>query len=176
MPGRPNRGAKKISRPRRKRRGTEVPAISDALLMPAAAAAMESRTVPLVGFPRQFGLSSRLRTRVGAPNPIRRERPRRVHSPRRGRLVERSRFAPLFSCCSYAPLVHRLTATDRLRSTNVTGVSAPVSLFCHPVSPFQPPARSSCSIAFSRFPRARSMALASLGVILPVVISVSILD
>ena len=41
--------------------------------------------------------------------------------------------------------------------------------------PPQPPSRSSCSIAFSRFLRARSMALASLGPILPVVMSVSIL-
>ena len=39
----------------------------------------------------------------------------------------------------------------------------------------QPAARSSCSIAFSRFLRARSMALTSFGEILPVVMSVSIL-
>ena len=39
----------------------------------------------------------------------------------------------------------------------------------------QPASRSCCSIAFSRFLRARSMALASLGEILPVVMSVSIL-
>jgi len=39
----------------------------------------------------------------------------------------------------------------------------------------QPASRSSCSIAFSLFLRARSMALASLGEILPVVMSVSIL-
>jgi hypothetical protein len=42
-------------------------------------------------------------------------------------------------------------------------------------SPPQPPSRSCCSIAFSRFLSARSKALASLGSILPLVISVRIL-
>src|SRR5262245_42314555 len=56
------------------------------------------------------------------------------------------------------------------------GTEAPRPFASRRLSPPRFQERSSCSIAFSRFLRARSMALASLGEILPEVISVSILS
>jgi hypothetical protein len=62
-----------------------------------------------------------------------------------------------------------------VRLNRKRGTEAPRPLLSGRLGPPQLQERSSCSIAFSRFLRARSIALTSLGAILPAEISVSIL-
>jgi hypothetical protein len=82
-------------------------------------------------------------------------------------------------CTSTCPSCRRWDQRIRAHSPSRLKSAGPklrVPLLSRRLSPPRFQERSSCSIAFSRFLRARSMALASLGEILPEVISVSILS